>query len=236
MLHQFLDGNMLGGAAVVPGTHEVFLVAVLSGIIVDLTAVPDFINHRLPVLFGYDHIGQVAHKVAEVLVAEPRQFVVLVHQEQPLKTPFHFVLKFLAEVLDDFIGQSPQGEVTGVVRPIAGNIVIRPVLMGDPEKLPCRPSVAVPDQFQKTVRLNHGCVFLGLQHLMDVAWQLQIFCSFLHQFFRQRIEQRQPGQVAGLRDFYDRLRQHDDKAVRADICHCNHLGFCVVWPLYNTGA
>lgn len=70
VLHQVLDGNMLGGAAMVPGLHEILIITVLTGIVVDLAAVPDFINHWLPVLFLYDFVSQVTHEVAEVLVAE----------------------------------------------------------------------------------------------------------------------------------------------------------------------
>lgn len=56
-----------------------------------------------------------------MLVTEPRQFIILVHQEQLLEASFHFILKLLAEVFDD-LGQSPEWKITGVVRPIVGNV------------------------------------------------------------------------------------------------------------------
>lgn len=57
VLQQVLNGDVLGGAAVIPRLHKIFLIAVLTGIIINLTAVPDFINHWLSVLFLHDHAG-----------------------------------------------------------------------------------------------------------------------------------------------------------------------------------
>jgi hypothetical protein len=49
-----------------------------TGIVIDLTGIPDFINHQLPVLFQHNQICEVAYQIAKVLVTEPRQFIVLV--------------------------------------------------------------------------------------------------------------------------------------------------------------
>ena len=75
---KLVKGNVLCGTAVCPGTHEVLFVDILSCIVIDLTGIPDFINHQLPVLFQHNQICEVAYQIAKVLVTEPRQFIVLV--------------------------------------------------------------------------------------------------------------------------------------------------------------
>ena len=110
-----LQRNVFCGTAVIPRAHEITLLDVLSGVIRNLTIVPDFVNHRLPVLFLHNPIRQIANQIAELLVAEPWQLRILVHQEQPLEAPFQVRLKLLSEMLDDFIGQPPERKVAGVV-------------------------------------------------------------------------------------------------------------------------
>jgi len=76
-------------------------VTVFAEIIVDLTAVPAFINQVLSVLILYNHAGHVVHKIAKVVVANLQQFIVLVHQKQLLKDPLHFIFELFAELHDD---------------------------------------------------------------------------------------------------------------------------------------
>lgn len=86
-----------------------------SRLLMFLPVVPDFVDHWLPVLFLHDHIGQIANQISEVLIAEPWQLRILIHQEQPLEAPLHLRFKLLPEILDDFIGQLPKRKVAGVV-------------------------------------------------------------------------------------------------------------------------
>ena len=172
----------------IPGAHEIPLVDVPAGVIVDLSVIPDLVNHGLPVLLLYDQIREVSHQIAELLVAEPGQFGVLIHHKEPLKAPLHLRFKLVSEMFDRLIGKPPQRKIAGVVEPIAGNVTIGAVLERNLEELPDGPGVAIPDQLQKTVRPDHLTGFLRVQQLTDVPWQRQKFRAFLHQFSGQRIK------------------------------------------------
>ena len=74
IFQHILQRNVLCGTAVIPRPHEITLLDVLAGLIRNLTVIPDYINHGLPVLFRYNHICEIANQITEVLVTEPSQF------------------------------------------------------------------------------------------------------------------------------------------------------------------
>ena len=107
-----------------PLPHEVSLNGATCGFVIFHGAVfPDSINHRLPFLFRNHHIGDITNQIAELLISQPWHFhalrdVVKVLEGKPV------LLKLHSDVGDNTVRQTPQGEVSCVLCPCAGNVTI----------------------------------------------------------------------------------------------------------------
>ena len=95
--------------------------------------------------------------------------VISVHHKQALEAPIHLRLKLFAEMLDDLIGQPPQRKITGVVFPIAGDVLVCVVLIRHLEELPRRPRKAVPHQEQEHIVLDNFHTVGIVKQLIDVS-------------------------------------------------------------------
>jgi hypothetical protein len=145
-----------------PLPHEVSLDGTACGFVVLYGAVfPDGINHRLPFLFRNYHIGDIADEIAELLIGQPRNLhalrdIVKVLEAKPV------LLKLHSDVRDNAVRQTPQGEISGVLRPAAGDVTIIAFAVFHLEKLPCAPCVAVPHKHLETCRhiqCGRTCLF-----------------------------------------------------------------------------
>lgn len=152
----FLQRKRRCGPAVCPGAHEIPVLTAFPVVILRLTGLPYLVKHRLPVLLLHNQIGKIADQIAELLITEPGNFMVRRGYIQILKTPVQLRLKLFPEVYDGEVGHSPEGEVAGIVLPVAWDILIFAALFRDLEELPRRPGIAVPHKFQKAVALDQG--------------------------------------------------------------------------------
>ena len=149
---------------------------------------------------------------------------------QILKTPVQLRLKLFPKVYDGEVGHSPEGEVAGIVLPVAGDILVFAALFRDLEKLPRRPGIAVPDKFQKAVALDQGAGIFAVQHPADISRQFQILWALLHQLPRQRVKQPQPGKIVFQRDLNNLFRKDYNEAFRS-FHFCIPTRFCYVLKL-----
>ena len=127
------------------------------------------------------------------------------------------MFKLVAKVADDIVGHPPERKITGVILPVTGNVVISTVLVWDLEELPCRPCIAIPDEFQKGIILQELFGAFIVQKLRHISRQVQIGTTLFDQLSGQGVEQRQPCQIAVLRNGDDRLGKNDD-----EICFVVH--------------
>ena len=152
-------------------------------------------------LFLHDFHRHLSEKIVEIFIGHPRHFVILPHGKQPLKAEFRHFVEFFPNMRSRYIGIPPKREVAGVQIERTGNGHIAAVRCGHFEELPADPSIAVPDQFEEHVGINHPHPFLIMDNFTDFPRHGKECRTFLHQLARKRIEHNQPAKITGRRDF-----------------------------------
>ena len=159
-----MDTAFFPGTAVFPRTHEVQFyltspfIEVLNG-----SVVPDFIDHRLPVLFLYNFRHEGTDQVAKLLISKPRKFRSLRHVVKLLERK-SADLKFVTQERKHRVREPPQRKVPGILRRTAGYLPVAAFLIWNFKILPCAPCHTIPYQFQKCIIVYHTVIFIRPQH------------------------------------------------------------------------
>ena len=175
-----------------PFPHEVCLNGAACRFVVLYGAVlPDCINHRLPFLFCNHHIGDIADQIAELLIGQPRHFhalrdIVKVLESKPI------LLKLHSDVGDNAVRQTPQREIIGVLRPVAGDVTMIALAVFHLKKLPCAPCVAVPHKQLEHIVTYDVVVLVCPQNFIGAAGQIVSGFPLFFKLSRQTVKQGQP--------------------------------------------
>ena len=173
---------------------------------------PEHIECFLPMLFLHDFHRHLSEKIIKVFIGQPRHFVIFPHRKQSLKAEFRHFVEFLSDMCGRYVGIPPKRKVAGVQIERTGNRHIAAVRCRHLEKLPADPRIAIPNQFEERIGIDHPHPFLVMDNFTDFPRHGKECQTFLHQLARKRIEHNQPAQIAGRRNFEERPA-HGDKAL-----------------------
>ena len=175
-----------------PLPHEIGLDGAACGFVVfDGPVFPDSVNHGLPFLFCHNHVGDIADQIAELLIGQPRHFHTLRDVVKLLKSE-PVLLKLHSDVGDNAVRQTPQREISCILRPVAGYVTIISLAVFHLEELPCAPCVAVPHKQLEHIVTYDTVILVRPQHLIWAAGQLIGWFPLLRKLSRQAVKQRQP--------------------------------------------
>ena len=84
--------------------------------------------------------------------------------------------------------------------------------------LPGTPRIAVPNQFQKYIRVQKFCIIITADHIKWTTRQIHISRSFGNKFFRQAVKKCEPGLIILWQDLHDISGFQQDKSLRPALC------------------
>ena len=134
-----------------------------------------------------------------LMIGCPWDFDFMPHSSEGRKRKTEF-LKLLLNIGKCAIAQNPDREISGVMIDVLRHTVMIAFFIGNLDKLPECPRIAVHNELKEKVIVDLFIILVRPDRIIGAAWKIQILFGFGYNFFRQRIEERKSVLVRPLRD------------------------------------
>ena len=135
-------------------------------------------------------------------------------------------------MIHDGIRQAPEREIAGIIVDIGRHPFSLSIFIRYQKAIPDRPSIRIPNHFQKSVAVHQFVVLMGIPDCVRTTRKGQIDASLLYIFLWQQIEHGQPRFIGGQAYLHFTIRSFCGKRFcckRGLVLHLAHLAFKSLW-------